>query len=74
MPEPKPEDLNKYFKYYSSIINAKKRYNEKNKEIINEKARTTYNENPEYKEKRKAQMREYMRRRKEKELLKKEEV
>lgn len=63
-----------YSTYHPSQQRANKRYREKNKDILNEKARSQYNENPEYKEKRKAQMREYMRRKKEKELLKKEEA
>lgn len=63
-----PDEINKYYKYYISIVTAKKRYTEKNKEIINEKARSQYNENTEYKEKRKQQMREYMKRKKEQKL------
>ena len=64
-PEPNPEQIQKYFKYYSSIINAKKRYSEKHKEVINERARDLYHENSEYKEKKKIQMREYARKRRE---------
>jgi hypothetical protein len=71
--EPNPQELNKYFKYYSSIVNAKKRYTEKNKNIINEKARDKYNEDTEYKERKLLQMREYARKRREEAKLKKEE-
>ena len=67
--EPNPEEIEKYFKYYASITNAKKRYSEKYKEVINERARTLYHENPEYKERRKIQLREYARKRREAKLL-----
>jgi len=62
-----------YITNHPSQQKANKKYREKNKELLNEKARTAYNENPEYKEKRKSQMREYMRRRKESQELKKNE-
>lgn len=62
-----------YITNHPSQQKANKKYREKNKELLNEKARTAYNENSEYKEKRKSQMREYMRRRKESQELKKNE-
>jgi len=72
-PNPNPEEINKYFKYYLSIVNAKKKYSKNNRDLISERARDKYNNDTEYKERKLQQMREYAKKRREKEKLKKME-
>lgn len=61
-----------YCTNHPSQQRANKKYRERNREALKERAREMYNENPEYKERRKIQMREYARKRREDKKLKEE--
>jgi hypothetical protein len=67
-----PENVDKYYKSYIQMLDAKRRYCEKNRSILNERARNLYNENEEYKEKKRENMREYARKKREEEKKQKE--
>jgi hypothetical protein len=54
-----------YITNHPSQQRANKKYRENNKELIKERARTLYNENIEYNKRRKEQMRDYARKRRE---------
>jgi hypothetical protein len=52
-----------YLKSYQAFVRARKNYNNRHREEINERARSKYHEDPQYKERKLEVMREYARKR-----------